>query len=83
MNHTPGPWEWDGDRLITGSGAEVISAAPWEGSWLSYENKDENAKLIAAAPDLLTACEAILEWDGNNNARCFYLVRGAIDKATK
>jgi hypothetical protein len=56
VKHTPGPWEWDygvsvraGDRLV----ALVYST----GALVDGEsNLGENARLIAAAPELLEAC---------------------------
>jgi hypothetical protein len=59
--HTPGPWHWtDAEELMSPSGA-VISSTDYEGMWFSrYEKKEDeaNAKLIAAAPELLEA----LKW---------------------
>lgn len=59
--HTPGPWEvevfnglhinsWNGKRL-----AEVVSD-----SMTPYEKAKQNAKLIAAAPELLAQVKSML-----------------------
>jgi hypothetical protein len=64
--HTPGPWEaWDGS--LDGFDGEWDVAGPDQCSIASMSsttkdakyprNKEANAKLIAAAPDLLYACE--------------------------
>lgn len=66
MKHTPGPWKHDGEIIYSGNYtlnngwtnhatiAKVEDRANWEA----------NARLIAAAPDLLDACKHL-------NAVCF------------
>jgi hypothetical protein len=61
--HTPGPWEVSTKRGLnitakTRGGADFALAAVW--TTLTGEAADANARLIAAAPDLLAACEAAL-----------------------
>lgn len=56
MAHTPGPW-WlrpthDHGKYILGS-----SSAGSEHAVAECHSGDDNARLIAAAPDLLAACE--------------------------
>jgi hypothetical protein len=63
MSHTPGPWTWvEGYNGLYGSGEDndVLTFADYEGMYLSYSNKytHGNARLIAAAPDLLEALKA-------------------------
>ena len=62
MPHTPGPWEvhhWgDNEGDIHGSDGKVVcvmrdGATPQEEDW------EGDARLIAAAPDLLAVCNAI------------------------
>lgn len=60
MKHTPGPWAVStrgvGAPMIWGNGHEVAQVRYWSGS----ENVDEvdvNARLIAAAPELLEAAK--------------------------
>lgn len=71
MSHTPGPWEWNrhkqagwilpGGALVTGS--LVICQTPLPGGGpvqaiaMLPLGHEANARLIAAAPDLLDACE--------------------------
>jgi len=57
---TPGPWtinEWSGDFQI-GPGAELVCEVP-KGHGSQRLEAEANARLIAAAPDLLEACKRI------------------------
>jgi hypothetical protein len=64
MSYTPGPWQiaenlvGDGHWTIQGSDGKFV-VAPDDGSWIrSFRSSAEleaNARLIAAAPDLLEA----------------------------
>ena len=63
MEHTPGPWrilesEWNGadHYIISGYGADTSCICK-----MTEDNEEANAQLIAAAPELLEACE---EWLG-------------------
>lgn len=72
--HTPGPWNFDPEALAdiqTESGKEIASAfMPWASGdeWViqgtmassSPEESYANARLIAAAPELLEALEGCL-----------------------
>jgi hypothetical protein len=58
MSHTPGPWMWDGTRLISEDGEAVVYECYqdiFETEHLTLTSAD--AHLIAAAPDLLAVCE--------------------------
>jgi len=72
MNHTPGPWEV---RRHANGGITIFSSRQ-AGSlpiidvigdnlpglrWCGGRDADANARLIAAAPELLEACRAMLE----------------------
>ena len=61
MNVTPGPWYADKgapERVIADIGAIIcVMAGPHSNESIAAE-----ASLIAAAPDLLAACEAVLEF---------------------
>ena len=88
-NHTPGPWNIakpkigdGGARLIYGSDRRHIAEV------FQYQNHQfpaangealANACLIAAAPDLLNACIAILEDVRSSNALHF-LAEETLDK---
>lgn len=57
--HTAGPWHVFKDEINDGDGltvARVVRFVP-----LYREQSDANARLIAAAPDLLEACKAIVD----------------------
>lgn len=71
MSHTPGPWWSDGTAIFLGNGSEVWARGdPAYMCELSYLDEDPhiseeeqvgNARLIAAAPDLLAAVRAYEE----------------------
>jgi hypothetical protein len=94
-NHTPGPWEWDAEP---GHGvwvnAEDIGICRLDfDSALTDAQYKANARLIAAAPDLLAALDELLRFaeplgtitamDGQEIALpCIVRAREAIAKAT-
>lgn len=63
--HTPGPWDaaWDGEFFVAcDTGAKVAVAVPGThdaGRSVSPSEAEANAMLMAAAPELLDALEAI------------------------
>ena len=68
MKHIPGPWEIDSAnrgmvaKLIDGVYDYICDCElGGELHTHSYEQEEANAKLIAAAPDLLEACQVALE----------------------
>ena len=91
--HTPGPWQvipsW-GDWTIEGPNKEEIIFQ--DGPYQTPTIKLENARLIAAAPDLLEALQAYLEAFENHGitnttnldsiGHIAELAYAAIDKAT-
>jgi len=72
--HTPGPWTLGADGGLTlrreGACDDVAHYYSNEIMQLPPDLTMANAKLIAAAPDLLEACEAALDevWDGETLA---------------
>ncbi len=63
--HTPGPWKVQRREGYVGQW-EVVSTCETEW-WIAdaapyNERQEENARLIAAAPELLEALEAVLYW---------------------
>ena len=69
MKHTPGPWKLDSSNIVAENGKTVID----RGSLLwNYGEGQSNAQLIAAAPELLEACQAAVAWhlaqDGTEKA---------------
>jgi hypothetical protein len=71
MKHTPGPWQWDAgvippdgpgryaDIYVTGEDGEPLIIAEFNDS---IPQGRANACLIAAAPDLLDACNRAEWW---------------------
>lgn len=100
--HTPGPWK----RLNIGIDKPGTLIVPQESNVAdgyiascnyvrSIDETTSNARLIAAAPELLEACQAMIEWDDREKdhsntfdermaqcSRAFDLARAAISKAT-
>ena len=61
--HTPGPWEANATAIETTASpavviAHVVSDEVWAGASDPRE-REANQHLIASAPDLLEACEAV------------------------
>jgi endonuclease III len=76
IKHTPGPWNYDrsGYSLYVNSGRELVTALSMDGKRL--ETSEANARLIAAAPDLLdVAKEANAELERLNDPRGFVSMR--------
>lgn len=69
--HTPGPWELlAGDcRWIVSGGADgrTVASVETEDCGRRLRHADADAALIASAPALLAACEALLDTDGEPN----------------
>jgi len=64
MKRTPGPWTISESKrhpiiYILGDGRQIASTYG-EGDY--YYTQKPNARLIAAAPDLLAACKAVFAW---------------------
>lgn len=87
MSHTSGPWAVDGDDIV--GRRHIARLANWhivEGT-VKYKviedalkaERRANARLIAAAPDMLSALEEVL-WEDSGLA-CIEQVRDAIRKA--
>lgn len=63
--HTPGPWESHqtrGNNNFDYTLSKMVGVFPGEMATIEFgssERAEANAKLIAAAPDLLAACKAI------------------------
>ena len=86
--HTPGPWVIDSESLRDGPksvgpqtsrfGMEEIASIRTNGD---NQTTLANARLIAAAPDLLAALIDVLDADGDLDAMDFNRYRAAIAKA--
>jgi len=79
--HTPGPWM---AREPNGPGNGWRVGPAWLGEAPSSNETSANANLIAAAPDLLAACEAFVEAEHAailDGQRAFSIYVDAIDDA--
>lgn len=56
--HTPGPWTTDGLFIV--AGGRIIGKFQREESFSNPESA-RNARIAAAAPNLLEACETVLD----------------------
>jgi len=65
MGHTPGPWRVNAHDICAGSDAV---AGVYGTTGYAPEEAQANARLIAAAPDLLAALKDVEEaWAGNGD----------------
>jgi hypothetical protein len=97
MAHTPGPWHvgqgngtgsvfaGEGRMRMTSQGTTLYPICRLNTGWDDGED-EANAKLIAAASDLLAALEGLLQytggWDITDTTHPIYIARLAITKAT-
>ena len=86
QKHTPGPWEsGNGTTSIYGSDGKEVARRIWHGPQ-DDERSLANARLIAAAPELLAALERTLNWltsyPGGGAMECYDHACTAIAKAT-
>lgn len=86
--HTPGPWEAIGNLVRSPAAKELgsgVMLAECADRWFQKVNSDEakaNARLIAAAPELLEALNDLLEQSGIDGLWADK-ARAAIAKATQ
>jgi hypothetical protein len=93
--HTPGPWQISRDGLTifagtAGAGVLIrgveqriphIAYIPKNGFAATLAEQQANARLIIAAPDLLAACERLLNTVGCDDWSAQEAARDAIAKA--
>ncbi len=80
--HTPGPWTFNGDHVVAGT--HTVVADPFASDALFGGEGEANANLIAAAPEMLSALEAICDdadEDTDSGAAILATARAAIAKA--
>jgi hypothetical protein len=91
LTHTPGPWDCDLDYIVApdpnGRHPDIyiaeIAHSDDEGRVVSYEEQHANRQLIAAAPDLLAACQMVINrWEQGDLAEAARACADAIAKAT-
>jgi hypothetical protein len=78
MTYTPGPWFYDGECFICSDGPDIASVVKAATGW------EANARLIAAAPDLLVALVRLFDAADQNEVTFadMNVARAAIAKAT-
>jgi hypothetical protein len=89
VSHTPGPW-WTDDRRPFGGALQIQAQHRGERSSYcvasinGYEDPEANAKLIAAAPDLLELLQELVDIEGPQPGHVMWAnkVKAAIEKAT-
>jgi len=75
-NHTPGPWFVEAQNVH--SGGRVICRTDWN---IRDQVDDANARLIAAAPELLEALEALMAHEPDHSDTLWENALAAIAKA--
>lgn len=81
--HTAGPWEVQGNNIVATKGNVDVAVICYSGEHFTGEDK-ANARLIAAAPELLDALRWIVDSylpDGTVAAQTVENARAAIAKA--
>ena len=82
--HTPGPWDIDSSRVHTSIEADGLHVAMVSYGNVTMETHLANARLIAAAPELLEVCEEFVrkcECGEARSQRSYAQMKAAIAKA--
>lgn len=79
--HTAGPWQLDDDGFIYGEG--FIVSDPHSSPEIDIDEREANARLIAAAPEMLAALELVTAHDGKLTGGDWAQIQAAIAKATQ
>ena len=78
--YTPGPWTYEAEE--TGFAGAIVATTGWICDF-DTDPSLANARLIAAAPDLLEALQAVIaEHEDGYGLKCVEQVKAAIAKAT-
>lgn len=78
MQHTPGPWKVNYRRVTPVNGRQDGN----DDICHVYGDQDANARLIAAAPDLLAACQRAYECCYDKSSEDGIALKLTINKAT-
>lgn len=81
--HTPGPWSFDGAINVAYAGYFSVGFPDGSGFCVPYDIGEANARLIAAAPDLLEALQVLANVTAADNSpkRIREIALAAIAKA--
>ncbi len=84
IKHIKGPWTYEYDKAASGHGAFVVDSDECSICTIdSYEDVAEaNAKLIAAAPELLEALELALNLLEEHQGEAKWYLRGHYNRIT-
>jgi len=74
--HTPGPWRVKNTSEVVHGDTILIADA-----YGQYEQREANAKLMAAAPDMLEALQNVENDDGSIHDPIWKMIKNAIKKA--
>jgi hypothetical protein len=80
-DHTPGPWKWDNHGDLRGKDRNAVINPELRRDVLSAVNYEEDARLIAAAPDLLAALERIEDLDWSHDSAESAMVKVQVEAA--
>lgn len=64
--HTPTPGPWHVSKHQNGREALIYGHDDFEVARACYPNRDANARLIAAAPEMYEACKALIAYCDTN-----------------
>lgn len=80
MKHTPGPWRYITGTWVLGGDLQVVARTSWPSDPpRNGEEMRANARLIAAAPDLLHVAEMVLR--GAADGALYGFAEAAVRKA--
>lgn len=75
-------WEWHGEDLVSSNGITVICHADGVMPDMPQDRQAQVKRLIAAAPELLAACQSIIaNWERGDLAAAARQCADAISKA--
>jgi hypothetical protein len=77
--HTPGPWQVSPHSNITSKSLVVAKVEQMPGNYES--EKQANARLIASAPDMFDALQAVCDAYGDRDTLLMAQVKAALAKA--
>lgn len=81
---TAGPWQINAGEVVVAGSRQVVATVKWGDCWHD-DVDDANARLIAAAPELYEALNAIMQPNHTPDTydSAYALARAALAKATQ